>query len=721
MTGNNRFNHILDRVDMMIEEGILDESKDLLEQVYNVKPVGIRWFVSNARYMKKSGKPVREVIGYLKDKCSLDYEYDGVDDYVSYMLELYMSDGNMCEYNRLKYEYDRMLGKEQGSEPDFSIDLSNLGIVELRKLCDALYEVHEDFIASVIGTLLKCRYNDTALYSNLKMPNLFPFLKYRGKVIFVRTYETECESSNNMFQILKWALKELGIITEVIFMSRDDDNCLIFSDLEKYIFNQDEFNIVISSGYIIDEICVGDSNKKYCERLTRSEKDYFEDKLAAGRIGGYIDYIGCMYGLNAWECFSNAQIKYSFVIPARNIAETLGYTVRTCLDCKRNDFEIVISDNSDDSSDSVRKACDELLEELARTGIMTEKNAVIRYVKTPYNFPLARSFEYAILKSKGEFVIPLGADDGVFPWMLDILDEVLSQYPDDDIFQWGFAGYQWPGVKQNKACRNIFNVPHIYRGERVVCEYVDCSAVRNEAVESPGKMYRMPTLYMTSGFRRRYLGKLYEKTGRLWGGINQDISTGLLNTCVYDRFVYIKEVLSIIGQSSSSIGCQNLKISQKAQAESALWDNKDMIGQSFQGYIDRMIPDTGGEIIYMYIALLYGISLGVLEESVIKSVNWSNAFSYIIRQMDISDDQFFKKLNALRLGGYKLSDSDCVWFDKLCEEYINYVIIEKNGDEPGQAYDEVMEKDRFTINAMAHGISNIHEAVDYCRRWEIHV
>ena len=89
--------------------------------------------------------------------------------------------------------------------------------------------------------------------------------------------------------------------------------------------------------------------------------------------------------------------------------------------------------------------------------------------------------------------------------------------------------------------------------------------------------------------------------------------------------------------------------------------------------------------------------------------------------MDISDDQFFRKLNALRLGGYKLTDGDCVWFDKLCEQYINYVIIEKNGDESVEMYDEVMEKDRFTINAMAHGINNIYEAVDYCRRWQIHV
>ena len=60
----------------------------------------------------------------------------------------------------------------------------------------------------------------------------------------------------------------------------------------KNIYNQEEFNIVISSGFIIDEICVSDSNKKYCERLTRCEKDYLEDKLAAGRIGGYLDYIG---------------------------------------------------------------------------------------------------------------------------------------------------------------------------------------------------------------------------------------------------------------------------------------------------------------------------------------------------------------------------------------------------------------------------------------------
>ncbi|MDO5381173.1 MAG: glycosyltransferase [Eubacteriales bacterium] len=752
MTGNTKFDGILDKIDMMIEQGNTEESQSLLEQIYRVKPVGVKWFVSNAKLMFKkldenpdNEEGIRNIIDFLKGKCSLDYMYEGTEEYVSFMLKLYKRNNNLNDYNRLKYEFDRMCGVQEEPEGfesefehkecgtrglesgDFCIDSRD----GLKKLCDYLYICHEDFATSLFVELYKRNYNEVLGYEDLKVFNIFPLLLSGGKVILL------CDESDNesqlLYRLMEIGLRCLGVLPEFVYLNSSESGERDYSSLKEYVYNEEEYNIVISKGFTIDEICVHQDYKRHCERLTRCEKDYLEDKLHVGRVGGYLKYIDTMYGVNSRKCIEgnsvsannvkNNNIKYSFVIPARNNNVTLRHTLMTCLKIHRNDYEIVVSDNSDVENDEIKKLCEELTENVQNCReVCNNTSGRIKYIKTTYNFPLARSFEFAILNSTGEFIIPLGADDGVFPWILDVLDNALDKHPEEDLFQWGFAGYQWPGVSQNHELKNIFNVPHIYEGKEVSYTYKDSSEVLRQALESPDKMYDMPTLYMTSGFRRRYLETMYEKTGRLWGGVNQDISTGMLNLCIYDRYVHINETLSIVGQSSSSIGCQNLKVSQKAKKEFHLWDNNMMMGQSCPGYIERMIPDVGGEVIYLYISLLYGISLGVVDEDFIKSVDWSNAFSFIIRQMDISDDEFFRKLNTLRLGAFKLTEGDIEWFDNLCSRYISPGVAEDkadyngydNGDSCAGSYDEVMRKDGFTVNAVEHGIRNVEEAVDFC-------
>lgn len=728
MTGNTKFDAVLDKIDMMTEQGNTEESLSLLEQIYKVKPVGIKWFVSKAKLMlkkldKNQGKnendeeSVRGIIDYLKGKCSLDYMYEGTEEYVSFMLELYRRDNNLNDYNRLKYEFDRMCGRQEEPEKHLPGDFCMDSREDIKKLCDYFYICHEDFATHLFIELYKKNYNEVLYYQDLKAVNIFPLLLRSGRVIFV------CEKSENenmgLYQLIKECLHRLDVESEFVCVNSNESGEKDYSCLEEYIYNEEEYNIVISPGFMIDEICVHQSYKKHCERLTRCEKDYLEDKLHVGRVGGYLDYIDSMYGVNSLKCIagnnvSGNDIKYSFVIPARNNSETLRYTLMTCLKFNRNDYEIVVSDNSDCGNKEIMELCGELERSLHNCNAGSGTTGRIRYIKTPYNFPLARSFEFAILNSVGEFIIPLGADDGVFPWMLDVMDQALDKHPEEDLFQWGFAGYQWPGVKQNYELKDVFNVPHIFNGKDVSYVYEDSSKVLEDALESPDKMYSMPTLYMTSGFRRRYLKKMYEKTGRLWGGVNQDISTGMLNLCIYDSFVHINETLSIVGQSSSSIGCQNLKVSQKAKKEFQLWDNDMMVGQSCPGYIERMIPDIGGEVIYMYISLLYGISLGVIDEDFLKSVDWNNAFSYIIRQMDISDDEFFRKLNTLRAGAFKLSDGDIEWFDDLCSRYINPGVDDCSENPSVGSYTEVMKEEGFMVNAVKHGIRNIEEAVEFC-------
>ena len=50
--------------------------------------------------------------------------------------------------------------------------------------------------------------------------------------------------------------------------------------------------------------------------------------------------------------------------------------------------------------------------------------------------PLSKSFEYAYIHAKGEYIFALGSDDGLLPWGLSALEEVIEAFPNEEIIQW---------------------------------------------------------------------------------------------------------------------------------------------------------------------------------------------------------------------------------------------------------------------------------------------
>ena len=64
----------------------------------------------------------------------------------------------------------------------------------------------------------------------------------------------------------------------------------------KNIYNQEEFNIVISSGFIIDEICVSDSNKKYHNYLIANLHNDGKDNLIVRMYVEFLDNNGEVMG-----------------------------------------------------------------------------------------------------------------------------------------------------------------------------------------------------------------------------------------------------------------------------------------------------------------------------------------------------------------------------------------------------------------------------------------
>jgi glycosyltransferase involved in cell wall biosynthesis len=201
--------------------------------------------------------------------------------------------------------------------------------------------------------------------------------------------------------------------------------------------------------------------------LGTAENGVHGKNLALSWYGDYLSYISKIYGQDCHAMVDESPSKrFSIVIPARNSSDTLRYTLQTCLEQRyTGDYEIIVSDNSTGHNAAVYELCQEL------------NNPRIVYLKTPRDLPLAKSFEYAYLHAKGEYIFAIGSDDGLLPWALEILDGIAQQYPDEEIIQWTRAFYAWSGF--NGGQQHQFIIPRKYKkgeipmGYREALDYID--------------------------------------------------------------------------------------------------------------------------------------------------------------------------------------------------------------------------------------------------------
>jgi glycosyltransferase involved in cell wall biosynthesis len=85
--------------------------------------------------------------------------------------------------------------------------------------------------------------------------------------------------------------------------------------------------------------------------------------------------------------------------------------LKTCIEQEYDgDYEIVLSDNSVEGHNVAYETYKKL------------NSDKIKYYKTPRDFNLTKSYEYAYLQTKGKYIISIGADDALLPWALSILD-----------------------------------------------------------------------------------------------------------------------------------------------------------------------------------------------------------------------------------------------------------------------------------------------------------
>ena len=469
-----------------------------------------------------------------------------------------------------------------------------------------------------------------------------------------------------------------------------------------------DFAMIVTKNEMLEKLRIQQDLKKRFDRLSEYYADYLEDKVGFGWCGDYYEYIGLLYNEDVKKAVEKTpEVEFSIVIPVRNTSDTLLYTLQTCIEQEFDGkYEIVLSDNSVEGNTGVYDVYKKI------------NNDRIKYYKTPRDLSLTKSFEYAFLKTCGKYIIPIGADDGIFPWTLRILHQVWEKSNEKvNILMWDRGFYAWPGF--NGGQENQFVIPAFYEKNKI-------NGVLNRAEDflvtlkaNPSAMYGIPNTYINSGFKREYMKVLYEKIGALWNGYSQDIYQGIANLSIETQILRLKYPLTIAGMSTSSTGaiCNNVGNNSKDSHESyeTLKGNRNLC-QKIITKGEALIPYVGTDVAGMYRSIENFIQKGCITKEFYKGIDEiKTMFINCYQTLSIKNEKF----EMLLIDGYEIAkkrgESLKKWYEECILGNLNRCEYFDSKEEEIR-YKSKCYKEGFTdcggmeIDASRFNVSNIYEA-----------
>jgi len=227
------------------------------------------------------------------------------------------------------------------------------------------------------------------------------------------------------------------------------------------------------------------------------------------------------------------QILFSIVIPTRNRLATLKHSLKTVTNLNYENYEVIISDNL--STDGTKKYCENL------------KDNRFKYFRTKKYLSMSHNWEFALKKTKGEFVFYLGDDDGMMKNSLTIANHIINKY-NTQVLSWGIgAEYFWPGVSKQIYNPNTLNLSFLNGVDKV-------NSLENlkKIINFEKNYYYLPMIY-NSFVCKKIINKILKKSKKaFFQSRTPDVYSGVVISHFTKNFIYSNKPLSIAGVSKKS-------------------------------------------------------------------------------------------------------------------------------------------------------------------------
>jgi glycosyltransferase involved in cell wall biosynthesis len=233
--------------------------------------------------------------------------------------------------------------------------------------------------------------------------------------------------------------------------------------------------------------------------------------------------------------------KFTLIIPTRERADTLLYTLKAVTNSDYDNFKVIISDNN--SADNTRDVAYSI------------NDKRFQYVNPGERLSMSANYEYALSHVKEGWVSYLGDDDGLLPNAVSNLvalandaqvDAVSSSYAR---FLWGDEAMAMPGqlfvpaVLENK----------IHKSQRQL------ENMLNGGADYASSYSELPWIYHGGAVKIDLINKARGLGGKFFYSPIPDVYSSVAISRVAGKFLKIGEPLFVSGNSKHSIGVSQIK------------------------------------------------------------------------------------------------------------------------------------------------------------------
>lgn len=252
----------------------------------------------------------------------------------------------------------------------------------------------------------------------------------------------------------------------------------------------------------------------------------------------------------------------SIIIPTRNRGIYCIEAIKSILSIPDQDFELVVQDNSDNSS----------LKELVEQSISDNR---LLYFYSPQPLSSIDNFNIALEKANGQYLCLLGDDDGVISEIVKITRWALSNGI-DSVCSTALVGYGWPGVYPAFKTGVLF-IPNYSEKVQFQKPLEKIPALLKDGLTDYSR-FNLPRLYHGL-IERSCLEEIKKKTGNYFGGLSPDIYSSIALSGIVKNHVVLNIPFSIPGVCILSTSSDSSKQKHCGNLEDAphLRSNKDYI------------------------------------------------------------------------------------------------------------------------------------------------
>lgn len=275
--------------------------------------------------------------------------------------------------------------------------------------------------------------------------------------------------------------------------------------------------------------------------------------------------------------------RFTIIIPEKNRAEYLRFTLQTCMIQDYPNFEIIVSDdNSDDDSVNVVRE-------------LSQIDSRIKLYAHDHHLGMRDNFEFALNQVKPGYVMALGGDDGLSSGAIWKMYAIFKE-TNAELLTWPCATFRYANEKAKES------LVYFRRGKNQGVKLIDSKSFLNKISKS---FYYLiddcPMFYIKGVASTNLVERVKSRTndGSFYYCPTPDGFSGVVLAGEVKQYAFTYEPLSIGGTTTKSQGQNYMRTDKKSREESEQFFNdnvrrtmhKDLASQPYSPLISLMTAD----------------------------------------------------------------------------------------------------------------------------------